>query len=55
MQRVAAVLTDDELHDAMRAHQSILDGLLARDEEKAEDAARSLLMDSMARALARLP
>lgn len=54
MYRVAAILSDDELREAMRAHVQVLDALNSRDEDEAERAARELILSTMARALARL-
>jgi DNA-binding GntR family transcriptional regulator len=54
MHRVSANLSDEELKSAMREHFRVLDALNSRDEEAAEQAARELILNSMARAIARL-
>jgi DNA-binding GntR family transcriptional regulator len=54
MYRVAAILSDKELREAMREHVQVLDALNSRDEDAAERAARDLILGSMTRALARL-
>lgn len=54
MHRVATILSDEELRQAMRAHVQVLEALNSRDEDEAERAARDLILASMARALARI-
>lgn len=52
--RIAGFLSDDEVRQSIAGHQKLVDALVARDANRAEDVARKAVLEGLSKTLARL-
>ncbi len=52
--RIAGFLSDDEVRNSIAGHQELVDALVARDCDRAEDVARRAVLEGLSKTLARI-
>lgn len=52
--RIAGFLSDDEVRNSIAGHQKLVDALVARDCDRAEDVARRAVLEGLSKTLARI-